>query len=87
MGVFLTLLHVCTAIPSLNLDSHFIRQLDLAAYDWMIKNNASVQKSDAVAIVDIDEESLSKLGQWPRHQAGYASFERLGIEARAIAPV
>ena len=86
VGVLLTALHVSTAIPRLQLGSQFINQLDLAAYDWMIKNNASSQRSDAVAIVDIDEESLGKLGQWPwpRYQVAQMTHNLLEAGAAVV---
>lgn len=39
--------------------------LDNAAYDFMMRRLEPAPPSPAVAIVDIDEQSLARLGQWP----------------------
>ena len=43
----------------------FLTILDLKVYDTMFQTAHSGPQSDAVVIVDLDEESLARFGQWP----------------------
>jgi len=42
-----------------------VLRIDHFFYDQFVTSQASVSQSDQVAIVDIDEKSLSVIGQWP----------------------
>jgi len=46
-------------------DHKFIKAIDHFIYDQFLSFSASGQGSDKVVIVDIDEVSLSAVGQWP----------------------
>lgn len=38
---------------------------DLSCYDWFLTHHNTREKSDVPVIVDIDEQSLERYGQWP----------------------
>lgn len=42
-----------------------LKQLDRMSYDLTIRGQGSLPPNNSVIIVDIDEESLSRFGQWP----------------------
>lgn len=42
-----------------------LRQLDHALYDALLRSRAAPPPAEAPAIVDIDEKSLARYGQWP----------------------
>lgn len=42
-----------------------LRQINLRVYDEFLKHSTFAPPSPGIAIVDIDEESLQSLGQWP----------------------
>ncbi|MBE6442390.1 MAG: adenylate/guanylate cyclase domain-containing protein [Desulfovibrio desulfuricans] len=49
-----------------------LEKLDLAEYDWFMLRHATDSSRSSVLVVDIDEPSLEKYGQWPwsrRHLA------------------
>jgi CHASE2 domain-containing sensor protein len=43
----------------------FFRFLDLKLYDLLISSNLQDKPSGLVAVVDLDEKSLARFGQWP----------------------
>ena len=43
----------------------FLRIMDLKVYDTMFQSIYTEQASEAVVIVDLDEQSLADFGQWP----------------------
>ena len=43
----------------------FFARLDDATYDVVVRSSATRPPSGRVVIVDIDERSLSEVGQWP----------------------
>ena len=62
-GVILTLLGL--QLYRIKDDLKPFSELEWGVYDAMIRNNAQAPQSGAVAIVDIDEESIDTYGQWP----------------------
>ncbi len=61
VGTLLTL--SCIALYILG--PGFIKAISNRSYDEFIKSMAESSKSDSVVIVDIDEDSMSRFGQWP----------------------
>lgn len=61
LGFFLTLILAAVFVvqPSL------LHKLDHINYDFLLRNVPDNRISDHVVIVDLDEKSLSKYGQWP----------------------
>ena len=43
----------------------FVQRLDSAAYDTILRAASAPPPGDQVVIVDVDERSLSEVGQWP----------------------
>jgi HD-GYP domain-containing protein (c-di-GMP phosphodiesterase class II) len=43
----------------------FVAQIDYRAYDILVRSNPTKPPDGRVAIVDIDDRSLSTIGQWP----------------------
>jgi adenylate cyclase len=64
-----------------------LAHLDVAVYDGLVRTMPARAASDRVVIVDVDEPSLSAVGQWPWSRARMAALvQRLhGSGAAAIA--
>ena len=64
-----------------------LARLENAIYDVMLRDTPARQPGGRVVIVDIDEESLSKVGQWPwRRDVIGRLIERLrGLGAAVVA--
>ncbi len=62
-GVILTLLGL--QLYRIKGDLKPFSELEWGVYDAMIRNHAQPPQSGAVALVDIDEESIDTYGQWP----------------------
>ncbi len=60
-----------------------MQHLDSVVYDWMLKYNALKQKSGKVVIIDIDEESLARHGQWPWARYRVAELTQKILDAGA----
>jgi adenylate cyclase len=62
--------------------------LDYKVYDVMLRARPKPAKSDLPVIVDIDEKSLAKYGQWPwpRYLVGYllARLKEYGVRAAGL---
>jgi adenylate cyclase len=43
----------------------FLEFLDYKVYDQLLRSTHTEETSDAITIVDLDEKSLAKFGQWP----------------------
>ena len=57
---------VCLAFSlAILFDAGFLQRLDNATYDAFQRINANGASSDVPVIIDIDEKSLAKFGQWP----------------------
>ena len=62
----------------------FVR-LDHTAYDAMLRAAGTSPPSDSITIVDIDERSLSTVGQWPwRRDLVATLIERLRAGGAAV---
>ena len=42
-----------------------LQKLDMRLYDWSLGKSADVAENEDILIVDIDDESLNKIGMWP----------------------
>jgi len=46
-------------------DLYIVDALERQAYDFRVRLTGSLKQDSRIVIIDIDEESLSKVGQWP----------------------
>ncbi len=53
-----------------------LKKLDLAEYDWFMLRHATDTDRSSVLVVDIDEPSLKKYGQWPWSRRHIATILR-----------
>ena len=67
------------------LDPQPLETLRLKAFDLLQQTQAASETSGHVAIVDIDEQSLSRLGQWPWPRTEIATLVDHLIAAGAVA--
>nr|WP_300461029.1 CHASE2 domain-containing protein [Desulfobacula sp.] len=66
MLILITVLLITLAVGSGSYSNHsFFRKLDHFFYDQFMKTFAAKEISDNITIIDIDETSLSAIGQWP----------------------
>jgi adenylate cyclase len=72
---------ICLARPAL------LRHIEYSGYDVMLRTARTRPPSDRIAIVDVDERSLSAIGQWPwrRDIVGELIAELRNFGAAAIA--
>ncbi|CAK8723583.1 Adenylate cyclase [Candidatus Electrothrix aarhusensis] len=61
IGVLLTLFFILLS----QYDPPLLHELRLQSFDFFLRNNPAPLSDPRVVIVDIDSESLEKLGQWP----------------------
>src|SRR6202008_2737664 len=84
---------LCGAIPAVIavvlslLRPSFLTPLEYRVYDTLVRHGATRPQSGRVVIVDVDERSLSVVGQWPwRRDIVAALVTRLrGMKASVIA--
>ncbi|MCR5563244.1 MAG: adenylate/guanylate cyclase domain-containing protein [Desulfovibrio sp.] len=62
-----------------------LEKLDLAEYDWYMLRHATDTTSSSVLVVDIDEDSLKKYGQWPWSRRHIANILRVISDNGALA--
>ena len=62
--IFIILISLSLGFGSYS-NNTFFKSLDLFFYDQFMKIAASKEISDKITIIDIDEASLSAIGQWP----------------------
>ncbi len=64
----------------------FLRYLDNKCYDILLKSHPHRETSDPPIIVDIDEKSLARFGQWPwpRYRVGLLLEKVKSLGARSI---
>ena len=58
---------------ALALPSAFLANLEYAAYDALRARRAAAAAGGRIVIVDVDERSLSAIGQWPWRRDSSAS--------------
>ncbi len=61
LGLAITLLFLALALARVD----FIEALELKLYDMRVGMRSADAPTDAVALVDIDNDSIEKLGRWP----------------------
>jgi len=79
VGVVLTVLCLCLYVKH----PFFVQAISNYTYDTFIRAVAEDQKSDTVAIVDLDDPSLLTLGQWPWPRFRVAELTKKILEAGA----
>jgi len=67
------------------LDPQALETLRLQAFDLLQRSQTAVSANAHVAIVDIDERSLSELGQWPWPRTEIATLVKRLTDAGAVA--
>ncbi len=63
--LFLCVSIICLSFWGVYSDHKFVKGIDHFIYDQFLSFSASGQGSDKLVVVDIDETSLSAIGQWP----------------------
>ena len=56
------------------MDLRFIDAMERQAYDIRVRWSGSLKQDDRIVIIDIDEESIAKIGQWPWPRATIAKL-------------
>lgn len=77
LGLLLLAIAIWLQITSITIIEHFITRLENLAYDMQLRAYMLSHKEDwhpSVAIVDIDDKSLSKEGRWPWPRAKIAKL-------------
>lgn len=76
IGIFLTFFALWVFLTSNPTVRHFIQKLDNLSYDLQIqaKTILNKKKDTGIAIIDVDDRSLSIEGQWPWQRSKLASL-------------
>lgn len=53
-------------------ESSLFRELDYASFDWRLKLRPRLEPGDRIAILEIDDATLQRLGHWPPPRADLA---------------
>jgi len=88
-GVVLTLLIALDVsgltVKNKDLDLYVVDALERQAYDFRVRMTGSLKQDSRIVIIDVGEESLARVGQWPWSREVIAKltsnlFEKYGVD-------